>query len=70
MREAEARFGAPVEVGSVTLTPIVEVETAATKRGEGVGLARRVTPLGVLVEDEGGTRALSLDGEELPYEEG
>lgn len=70
MDDRRAQLGDPVELGRVTVTPIVEVLTAAHRRGEGFGLARRVRPLGVLVEDGDTTRALSLDGEELPYREG
>jgi hypothetical protein len=66
--EREARFGAPVDLGRVTVTPLVEVETAAHAPARAA--ARRVRPIGVIVEDDEGTRALSLDGEELPYENG
>jgi hypothetical protein len=66
--EREARFGPAVDLGRVTVTPLVEVETAAGEAAHAVG--RRVRPIGVLVEDEDGTRALSLDGEQLPYEDG
>lgn len=68
MREREARFGEPVEVGDVTITPLVEVSGWIEHETEVGGLTGggRIEPLGVLVEGPDGARALGLDGEELP----
>lgn len=66
MREREARFGEPIEIGDVTLTPLVEVSAWVRPEAGGLAGGGRVEPLGVLVEGPDGTWAVGLDGEDLP----
>lgn len=70
MREREARFGEPIEIGDVTLTPLVEVSGRIEREAGGLVGGGRIQPLGVLVEGPEGTRALGLDGRELPMADG
>lgn len=61
----EARFAEPIQVGDVTITPLVEVRL--TLRGEAPpGGTGAIEPLGVLVEGPDGVQAVGLDGDELP----
>lgn len=66
MPDREAVFGTPVEVGEVTLTPLVEVTRWRHKDPGGVACGGRLVPLGVLVEGPDGVEALDLDGQPLP----
>lgn len=61
----EARFAEPIEVGDVTITPLVEVRLTLRSEAPRGGTAA-LEPIGILIDGPDGSRALGLDGEELP----
>lgn len=65
MAEDEVELGSPLVVGDVVLRPIASRRIEHLTVEEGKATFARLRPLGVIVEDGEGSRALDLDGEEL-----
>jgi hypothetical protein len=66
MREDTLELGSPQVVDDVVLRPIARRRIARFDDGDVEGVLARLTPVGVLLEDDGTSRALGLGGEELP----
>lgn len=70
-RKEQARFARTLTVGETRVTPLVEVKAKVSQHGDRVvSGSGKLTPVGVLIETPEGTRALSLDGDPLPFKEG
>lgn len=71
LEKEEVRFARTLTVGEVHVTPLVEVKgTLQRHRDERVSGSGSLTPVGILVETPEEAKALDLDGEPLPFEEG
>lgn len=66
MGEDELELGPALVLEGVRIRPIARRRVASVTGEAGQATLGRLRPLGILVEDPEGVRALGLDGAELP----
>lgn len=66
MDEDTVEIGDPRVVGDVVIRPIARRRIRSYGEGPAGAVLARLTPVGIVVERDGSSRALTLDGEALP----
>jgi hypothetical protein len=66
MHEDALELGGPLVAADVVVRPIARRRIAGVEADPAEGVVGTLRPVGVLIEDGSGSRALGLDGDELP----